>query len=51
MLFKLHPFIIYYALQYKYKKTMSLVLEFGEGNQKKIEGGKNKKFGIIYTPA
>ena len=51
MLFKMHHFRDYYALQYNYKKNyVLLVIEFGEGNKKKLRGvGKNQK--IIYTPA
>ena len=53
---QLHPYGVYYALQYKSEKNaVFLVSEFGEGNQKKIRGrggGKNKKLYLhaIHTP-
>jgi len=45
LLFKMHHFKDYYALQNKY--YFFLVIEFGEG---KLGGGKNKKNGILYAP-
>ena len=49
---KMHPYGVYYALQYKYSNNyVFLGIKFGEGNQKKIRGGGARiKIGIIYTP-
>ena len=52
---QLHPYGVYYALQYKSEKNaVFLVSEFGEGkkNQRKGEWGKNKKLYLhaIHTP-
>ena len=51
MLYKMHNFKVYYALQWKYKKNDAiLVLKFGEGNQINIWGWERIQIGIIYTP-